>query len=245
MTSNTSLPKPPLHRAGQNMTSTSTTSSVNSSSAKRSRGSYRRQLTAKGSAAPTAGVEAKRTAAVILEVLAGVRTPAGAATALGIHLPRYYLWEQRALEGLVAACEPRPRGRAVSVDRRLASLERELAVARRDLTRHQALARTAQRALGLSAPADSLSPAAARGKAKGKSQETPAAARSKRRRRPTARALRAARLLRDADSSGTNSTLAVQSGYGPPGAGPYATVETSGAASAGEGNRPATTREPT
>jgi len=133
MTSNTSLPKSSPHRAGQKMSSTSTTTSVNSSSAKRSRGAYRRQLAATG---PAAGVEARRTAAVILEVLAGVRTPTGAATALGIHLPRYYVWEQRALEGLVAACEPRPRGRTVSVDRRLASLERELAVARRDLTRH-------------------------------------------------------------------------------------------------------------
>lgn len=245
MTSNASLPKSSPRRAGRDMSTTSTTASVSSSSVKRLRGSYRRQLTVKGPAASTPGVEAKRTAAVILEVLAGVRTPAGAATALGIHLPRYYLWEQRALEGLVAACEPRPRGRVVSVDRRLASLERELTVARRDLMRHQALARTAQRALGLSAPADSSSPAAVRGKAKRKSQEAPASARSKRCRRPTARALRAARVLRDADSSGTNSALAVQSSHGPPGAGPYATAQMSGTASAGEGNRPATTREPT
>lgn len=242
MTSNTSLPKSSPHRAGQKMSSTSTTTSVNSSSAKRSRGSYRRQLTATG---PAAGVEARRTAAVILEVLAGVRTPTGAATALGIHLPRYYVWEQRALEGLVAACEPRPRGRTVSVDRRLASLERELAIARRDLTRHQALARTAQRALGLEAPADSQFPKGARGKAKGKNQEAPAVARSRHRRRPTARGLRAARLLRDADSSGTNSALAVQNGQGPPGAGPSAMADTSGAMPAGEGNHPATAREPT
>ena len=45
------------------------------------------------------GVEAKRLAAVILEVLAGVRTPTGAATAPGIRLPRYYLWEERAIRG--------------------------------------------------------------------------------------------------------------------------------------------------
>jgi hypothetical protein len=244
MTSNTSLPKSSPHRAGQSA-STSPTSSVNSSSARRPRGSYRRQLTANRPAAPTAGVEAKRIAAVILEVLAGVRTPAGAATALGIHLPRYYVWEQRALEGLVAACEPRPRGRIVSVDRQLAGLERELAVTRRDLARHQALARTAQRALGLTAPAETPSPTAMRGKAKGKSQEAPAAARSRRRRRPTARALQAARLLRDADSSGANSPLAVQSSDGPPGAGPQATADTTGAMRAGDGDRPAPAREPT
>jgi len=57
--------------------------------AQRSRGSYRRQLTAAGPGAPSIGLEARRTAALVLEVLAGVRTPAGAATALGIRLPRY------------------------------------------------------------------------------------------------------------------------------------------------------------
>ena len=41
--------------------------------------------------------EAQRFAAAILEVLAGVRTPTDAAAALGISVPRYYLWEQRAL----------------------------------------------------------------------------------------------------------------------------------------------------
>jgi hypothetical protein len=242
MTSNTSLPKSAPHRAGQ---SPSPKSPEDSSSVRRPRGSYRRQLTANRPAAPTAGLEARRIAAVILEVLAGVRTPTGAATELGIHLPRYYLWEQRALEGLVAACEPRPRGRVVSVDRRLASLERELTVTRRDLARHQALARTAQRALGLKAPTDAHSPAVSHGKAKGKSQEAPAAARARRRRRPTARALRAARLLRDADSSGANSPLAVQNGHGPPGAGPHEMADSTGATRAGEGDRRATTREPT
>jgi hypothetical protein len=47
---------------------------------------------------------------VILEVLAGMRTPTEAATVVGLSVPRYYLWEQRALEGLVRACEPRPKG---------------------------------------------------------------------------------------------------------------------------------------
>ncbi len=244
MTSNTSLPKSSPHRAGQSG-SPSPTASDNSSAVRRPRGSYRRQLTADRPAAPTAGVEAKRIAAVILEVLAGVRTPTGAATELGIHLPRYYVWEQRALEGLVAACEPRPLGRVASVDRRLASLERELAVTRRDLARHQALARTAQRALGLKPPTEAHSPAAVRGKAQGKSQEPPAAARSRRRRRPTARALRAARLLRDADSSGAISPPAVQSGHGPPSAGPQTMADTTGATRAGEGDRRATTREST
>jgi hypothetical protein len=128
---------------------------------------------------------------VILEVLAGVRTPTGAAAVLGIRLPRYYLLEQRAIQGLIAACEPRPRGRTVSTDRRLARVERELAVSQRELARHQALARTTQRAVGL-VPAVSP-PAPTQGK-KGALTGT------KRRRKPAARALRAARLLQATDA---------------------------------------------
>jgi hypothetical protein len=175
---------------------------------------------------------------VILEVLAGVRSPTGAATALGIALPRYYVWEERAVQGLVAACEPRPRGRVVSPDRQLATLERELATARRDVARHQALARTAQRALGLPAAVEAR-PSAAGGK--GKSRDAPTGTRS-RRRRPAVRALRAARLLRGEDSSGVNSSVAVQNGHGPPGAGMQTGAETSGAASAGERKQPADPR---
>ena len=63
--------------------------------------------------------EAQRVAAAILEVLAGVRTPTEAAAAVGLSVPRYYLWEQRALEGLVRACEPRPRAREPASGTRL------------------------------------------------------------------------------------------------------------------------------
>ena len=52
--------------------------------------------------------EANRLAVAILEVLAGLRTPADAAAALGISVPRYYQLETRALEGMVTALEPRP-----------------------------------------------------------------------------------------------------------------------------------------
>jgi hypothetical protein len=139
---------------------------------------------------------------VILEVLAGVRTPAGAAAALSIRLPRYYVLEQRAIGGLIAACEPRPVGRVVSSDRRLARLERELAVSRRELARHQALARTTQRALGLAPPTSPSAPTTSN--AQGASSGT------KRRRKPAVRALRAARLLHRADSPGPEASSAVQ-----------------------------------
>jgi hypothetical protein len=238
MTTNSSLSKTPApsRQTGANSAKGNrlrSASPSNHSSVRQSRGSYRRQLTALRPGTSEVGVEAKRLAAVILEVLAGVRTPTGAATALGIRLPRYYLWEERAVQGLVAACEPRPRGRTVSPDRQLASLERDLAVARRELARHQALARTAQRALGLPAPAEAHPSGAAGGKGKGKSRDAPSGARP-RRRQPTVRALRAARLLRAADSSGVNLPVAVQSGHGPPGAGMQTAAETPGAASAGE-----------
>src|SRR5437660_12671441 len=54
--------------------------------------------------------EAKKTAAVILEVLAGLRQTQDAAEALEISAGRYYAVEARAVQGLVAACEPRRPG---------------------------------------------------------------------------------------------------------------------------------------
>jgi hypothetical protein len=189
---------------------------------KRSRGSYRRQLTATRPGVPGAGTEAKRAAAVILEVLAGVRTPTAAAAALAIRLPRYYLLEQRAVQGLVSACEPRPRGRVMSADRRLGRLERELAVTRRELGRQQALARTTQRAVGLVA---TFSPASTvTSKVKGESGGP-----KRRQRKPSVRALRAARLLQTADSGSGTGPAAVQRAAGSP------------AVAAGGGIRPATT----
>ena len=174
---------------------------------KRTRATYRRQLTAARPGAPSLGTQAKRTAAVILEVLAGVRTPVSAASALGIRLPRYYALEERAIQGLISACEPRPRGRTVSIDRRLAQLERELSVSQRELARHQALARTTQRALGLAPPPNP--PVTRTQQAESASSE-----RKRRRRKPSVRALRAARLLTSTDSPGGDLSAAVQGAVG-------------------------------
>jgi hypothetical protein len=170
---------------------------------KRARSAYRRQVAAptrSETGAPAVGPETRRRAAVILEVLAGVRTPASAAEALQIGPPRYYLLEQRAIQGLVAACEPRPQGRTPTVARQITRLERELVVCRRELARQQALARAAQRALGLSAPSPASSKAA---------PPATGGKKSRRRRKPAVRALRAARVLRG-DSSGTETVRAVQ-----------------------------------
>jgi hypothetical protein len=141
-------------------------------------------------------VETKRLATAILEVLAGLRTPADAAKTLEISLPRYYLLEQRALAGLLAACEPRSKGPQRSVERQIVRLERELAWSRRDCARQQALVRAAQRAVGLAPPQ------AAKAADKNGGKQT-------RRRRPTARALRAARAIA-LNSSGTNGPDGVQ-----------------------------------
>src|SRR5216683_6174572 len=129
------------------------------------------------------GREARRQAAAILEVLAGVRTPTEAAEALGMSLPRYYQVESGALRGLVAACAPRPKGRQRSVESAVAALQREIERWRREAARQQALARAAQRAVGLSPPA----PVKATGK--------------KNRRRRVARALGVAASLRREDAA--------------------------------------------
>lgn len=94
--------------------------------------------------------EARNQAALILEVLAGVRRPLEAAKALNIPLPRYYLLERRALEGFVTGCEPAPLGRKPGADaRELEKAQKQLRRLEQDCLRYQALARTAQRGLGL------------------------------------------------------------------------------------------------
>jgi hypothetical protein len=121
--------------------------------------------------------EARRLAAVILEVLAGLRGPAEAASACGLSLPRYYSCELRALHGLLAACEPRKRGRQPCAETELAKLRRQCQVLQRQCDRQQALLRLAQRSIG-------LSPAAPpRSGASGKSSP-------KKRRRPRTRVLK-------------------------------------------------------
>lgn len=129
--------------------------------------------------------EANRIAVAILEVLAGARRPAEAAAALKVSLPRYYILETRALEGLVAACEPKPLGKQASPETRIAALEKELEQARRQCARQEALVRVAQRSVGLPA-ADPR---------KGKTS-SPRGRRGRKKRRPTVRALKAIETLR-------------------------------------------------
>jgi hypothetical protein len=150
--------------------------------------------------------DARRRAAAVLEVLAGVRTPAQAAETLAVSLPRYYQLEQRAIGGLVAACEPAPRGPQLSAERRVAALEREVARLTREVGRQQSLARVAQRTLGLAPP---VAP-----RPKGQAGEKGPAGKPRRRRRPAVRALTLAKALAgdatNGNSSGVRSSVDVE-----------------------------------
>jgi hypothetical protein len=122
--------------------------------------------------------DARRIAAAVLEVMAGVRTPTDAASALTISMPRYYILEKRALEGLIAACEPRSKGPGRRPDKEVELLRLQVARLEQDVARSQALARAAQRTIGLAPP---VKPAARKADAPGKKH---------RRRRPVVRALK-------------------------------------------------------
>jgi hypothetical protein len=139
-----------------------------------------------------------------LEVLAGVRTPANAAAWLSVTVPRYYLWEQRALEGLVMACEPRPVGKTASLQGRVAALQKEIGKLKQENLRQQALVRASQRTIGLPPIPQPKPVTNTPGKAAGKKP---------RKRRPVVRALKAAAALRAASDevpSGATSAEVLQ-----------------------------------
>lgn len=118
----------------------------------------------KGLRSLTASVEARKRMAIILETLTGVRTTQEAADALGVALARYYQLEVYGLEGLLAALEPRARGRKVSLEQECEGLREELARLEREVKRQQALYRTLQRALGVpSAPSEAVPKKKAKG----------------------------------------------------------------------------------
>ena len=129
--------------------------------------------------------EAKRLAAVILDVLAGSRTPTQAAEGLELSLPRYYQLEARGLGGLLEACEARPRGRQAVAGDGEETLRRDNERLRRELSRQQSLVRLTQRTIGVAPPP----PVKETGK--------------RRKRRPTVRAMRRAEELREEVTAGT------------------------------------------
>ena len=129
--------------------------------------------------------QARRTAATLLEVLAGMRTPTEVAQALSVSVSRYYALEQRAVASLVVGCEPHLRGPVKSSPQRIAELQREVQRLRQQCDWHLALARAVQGTVDLPMPANS----AATGKGNGHRQFH--SGKKRRTRRPTVRALKA------------------------------------------------------
>ena len=102
--------------------------------------------------APTGSREAMRSAAAILEVLAGTASPSQAAQALSISTPRYFVLESRAIAALVAGCEPRPRGYVKTTEKELETLRKQHTKLQSECARYQALARVARRSAGVTLP---------------------------------------------------------------------------------------------
>ena len=92
---------------------------------------------------------ARRLSALLLEAWCGVRTTQAASEAMGVAITRFYQLEARALQAVVQAMEPRPRGRQKTTASELAGLRRERQKLLREVERYQTLYRAAQRALGV------------------------------------------------------------------------------------------------
>jgi hypothetical protein len=137
---------------------------------------------------PEVSRDAKRRGAILLEVLAGVRTPMQAAESLGLSLPGFYQLEDRAMNHFLAGCELRPRGRQPNGESKQQALAREIDRLKKELRRYQTLVRLTQRTVGVAPPPP---PANAAGR--------------RRRKRPMVRALRRADRLNE-ESQGEAGT---------------------------------------
>ena len=100
----------------------------------------------------TGSRKAKQGAAVILEVFAGIRGAQEAGEALGISPNRYYQLEARALQAMVNALEPKPRGRQRRPEDEIAKLTVEKARLEREVGRLTSLVRASRRSLGIASP---------------------------------------------------------------------------------------------
>ena len=105
----------------------------------------------------TGSVDARRAAAMMLEVMSGVRTPTEAAQVLGMSQMKYYLAESRALQGMVTALEPRPRGRRTKKSEDiLAKVTQERDRLKRDLNRMTSLLRLVRKGAKLGEPEQTM-----------------------------------------------------------------------------------------
>lgn len=131
-----------------------------------------------GPAAVTGSRKARLQAAIVLEVLSGMRSPSDAASAMGVAVNRYYQLETRAMQGVVDALEPRPRGRQKSPEDEIVELKQQNEKLKQEVSRCNALLRSTQRSLGVPAPK------------KQPKTVTTSKGRKRRRRKPAVRALK-------------------------------------------------------
>jgi hypothetical protein len=152
--------------------------------------------------------EALKRATAVLEVLGGLYTPTEAAGALGIGVPRYYMLETQALDGLVKACEPRGRGPGRSETKVIREQAGQIQRLESEVRRLQALVRVSNRALGVAAlktPASSTS-----GRTRGSKRTKTGRAR----RKPVTRALGMSKLLKEKAHEPAEQGMASDGGSG-------------------------------
>jgi hypothetical protein len=116
----------------------------------------------------TGSREAKRQAAIVLEVLSGLRGPTEGSQTMGVSLSRYYQIETRGLQGLITALEPRPKGRQTTPEQERDALAKEKRRLEREVTRLQALLRAAERSVGITPLPKASKESKLRGKGRGK-----------------------------------------------------------------------------
>ena len=115
---------------------------------------------------PAGSPMARRQAAIVLETLGGLRSAPEAADAMDVPIARYYVLERRAVQAVVTAMEPRPRGRQRTLRAELEHAKAEIGRLEREVLRYQALHRAASRAIGV--PPEEGSPTSGRRKKKAK-----------------------------------------------------------------------------
>ena len=149
-----------------------------------------------------ASPQARRTATVLLEVLAGLRSTGDAARTLEVTPVRFYAIETRAIGGLIAACEPRPSGIQPEVRdaQELARLREQLRRQGQELNQVRSVLRTTQRQLGVA-----TAPQPPPGAKPGKPGKDGKPATKHKVRRPTVRALTMVRRLLQADTAAGSS----------------------------------------
>lgn len=106
---------------------------------------------------------AKQITSVVIETFSGAVGTTEAAERLGVSLSRYYQLEAKALQGMLTALEPKPRGKTKTPAKEIQALKAEKKALEQELRRHQALLRAAHRTVGLPAKKKAAASSSRRG----------------------------------------------------------------------------------